>query len=110
MIQVLVTRNSESHIVDFEVSGHAESGPYGHDLVCAAVSAVTFGTVNALMELCTFEPSIEQGGEGGYLHVQIPNSLPEGTFHKASVLLEGMMVSLKTIEYDYGEYITITEP
>ncbi|KGX89008.1 ribosomal-processing cysteine protease Prp [Pontibacillus litoralis] len=109
MIQVLVTRNPQSDIIDFEVSGHAESGPYGHDLVCAAVSAVTFGAVNAVMELCSCEPIIEQGGEGGYLRVELPDSLSNTSFQKASVLLEGMIIALKTIERDYGEYITISE-
>lgn len=33
-----------------EIKGHAGSGPYGHDLVCAGVSAVTFGGLNALEE------------------------------------------------------------
>ncbi|KGP90939.1 hypothetical protein N780_02920 [Pontibacillus chungwhensis BH030062] len=110
MIQVLVTRNEQSHIIDFELSGHAESGPYGHDLVCAAVSAVSFGAVNAVIELCEFEPVIEQEGEGGYLRVELPDSLSPAVFEKAQVLLEGMMISLKTIERDYGQYITIVEP
>ncbi|MYL33322.1 ribosomal-processing cysteine protease Prp [Pontibacillus yanchengensis] len=109
MIQVLVTRNPQSQIVDFEISGHAESGPYGYDLVCAAVSAVSFGAVNSVMELCAFEPIIEQGGEGGYLRVELPENLSPATFDKANVLLEGMMVSLKTIEHDYSEYIKISE-
>ncbi len=50
MIQILVTRNEHGHVSAFEISGHAESGPYGHDLVCAAVSAVSFGSVNAVMQ------------------------------------------------------------
>jgi len=107
MIQVLVTRNEHGQVSEFEISGHAESGPYGHDLVCAAVSAVSFGAVNAVMELCEFEPHIEQGGEGGYLRVELPEQLSADTYDKAAMLLEGMIVSLKTIELDHGEYMTI---
>ncbi|KGX83242.1 ribosomal-processing cysteine protease Prp [Pontibacillus marinus] len=107
MIQVLVTRNEHGQISAFEISGHAESGPYGHDIVCAAVSAVSFGAVNAVMKLCEFEPHIEQGGEGGYLRVELPEQLSSDTYEKATLLLEGMMVSLETIERDYGEYMTI---
>lgn len=38
MIQIC--RLGRTHIT---VQGHAESGPYGHDLICAAVSALTIG-------------------------------------------------------------------
>ena len=37
----------------FTLSGHAESGPYGHDLVCAAVSALTIGTANNLSRIAS---------------------------------------------------------
>ncbi|MCP3025545.1 ribosomal-processing cysteine protease Prp [Halobacillus sp. A5] len=107
MINVSVYR-SQDLINGFEITGHAESGPYGHDLVCAAVSAVSFGAVNSLISLCDIEPDITQGGEGGYLQVKLPRHLNEEVFNKAQLLLEGMLVSLQTIENDYHEYIKIT--
>ncbi|MBM7554626.1 ribosomal-processing cysteine protease Prp [Thalassobacillus pellis] len=108
MINVTIHRNSTG-MIGFEISGHAESGPYGQDLVCAAVSAVSFGAVNAVMHICGFEPAIEQGGDGGYLHVTLPDDLEENIEEKARLLLEGMLVSLQTIEKDYNQYINITE-
>lgn len=42
MIKITVYRDN-NQIKTFELSGHAESGPYGYDLVCAGVSAVSFG-------------------------------------------------------------------
>ncbi len=33
----------------FQVKGHSESAPKGKDLVCAAVSAITIGGLNALV-------------------------------------------------------------
>lgn len=33
------------------VNGHASEGLYGHDIVCAAISALTFALVAALHEL-----------------------------------------------------------
>ncbi|WP_101844444.1 ribosomal-processing cysteine protease Prp [Halobacillus sp. Marseille-P3879] len=106
MINVSVYR-SQGGLSGFEISGHAESGPYGHDLVCAAVSAVSFGTVNAIISLCDIELDIAQGGEGGFLHVKLPPHLEQETLSKARLLLEGMLVSLQTIENDYHEYIRI---
>ncbi|WP_082233708.1 ribosomal-processing cysteine protease Prp [Halobacillus massiliensis] len=106
MIKVSLFR-SKGELTGFEISGHAESGPYGHDLVCAAVSAVSFGTVNAIISLCDIEPEITQGGEGGYLKVILPGKLSKDIQSKAQLLLEGMEVSLQTIENDYEDYIRI---
>ncbi|MCP3030447.1 ribosomal-processing cysteine protease Prp [Halobacillus sp. A1] len=108
MIKVTIFRSQED-ITGFEIAGHAESGPYGHDLVCAAVSAVSFGAVNSIISLCEFEPEITQGGEGGYLKIKLPENLDETSHSKSQLLLAGMMVSLQTIENDYHEYIKITE-
>lgn len=109
MIKVKINRNDSGNMIAFELSGHANSGPYGYDLVCAAVSAVAFGMTNAVIELTEIEPIIDQGGQGGYLKVVLPDKLTDETLVKAGLLLEGMLVSLKTIERDYGQYISISE-
>ncbi len=44
----IVFAYKNSHLVSLEVRGHAGSGPYGHDLVCAGISAITLGGLNAL--------------------------------------------------------------
>lgn len=98
----------DSRVIAFEVAGHANSGPYGYDLVCAAVSAITFGTVNAVNALCDINPDIKQG-DGGYLYVEIPHDVTDSQKDKASFLLEGMLISLQTIEQEYSEFITIAK-
>ncbi|GGJ84073.1 hypothetical protein GCM10007063_03210 [Lentibacillus kapialis] len=108
MIHVIIKRRN-SQIEQFELSGHAASGPYGYDLVCAGVSAVSFGSVNAVMTLSGADLEIEQGEEGGYLRVIVPPGISGGTMEKIQLLFEGMLVSLKTIEQEYSEFITIQE-
>jgi uncharacterized protein YsxB (DUF464 family) len=41
------------------VKGHANSGAYGHDLVCAAVSAVVTGACNAIETSEDFQIKID---------------------------------------------------
>ncbi|MBU5466519.1 ribosomal-processing cysteine protease Prp [Virgibacillus sp. MSJ-26] len=108
MIEVTIYKQ-KSKISSFEISGHAESGPYGYDLVCAAVSAVSFGSVNAVMELCEVSLDIDQGREGGYLFVEIPQPINVQLWNKVSLLFEAMVVSLQTIEEEYGQFIKIKE-
>lgn len=101
------TFRKEGKITAFEISGHAESGPYGYDLVCAGVSAVSFGTINAVSTLCDVQLHIDQAGDGGYLHVTIPDRNGIKQKDNIQLLLEGMLVSLRTIERDYGEFIKL---
>ena len=49
MITILL-KEKDGHFVSLEAKGHANSAPYGADLVCAAVSAVILGGFNALEE------------------------------------------------------------
>ncbi|SEP93434.1 ribosomal-processing cysteine protease Prp [Piscibacillus halophilus] len=109
MVEFKLFKDTHGAIQGFELSGHANSGPYGHDLVCAAVSAVSFGTANSIMELCQIEPEIEQGAEGGYLKLLLPNRMSDEQRDKAQTLLQGMLVTFQTIEKDYHQYITIIE-
>src|SRR5699024_9280776 len=104
MISVVLFQK-ENKIHAFELSGHANSGPHGYDLVCAGVSAVTFGAVNALIELCDVDPEIHQEDEGGYLYIEISKSYKNEVY--VLTILQTMVVSLETIESDYQSFIKI---
>ncbi|MCT1903364.1 ribosomal-processing cysteine protease Prp [Oceanobacillus sojae] len=106
MIQITVFQ-SDNQVTAFELTGHAESGPYGYDLVCAGVSAVTFGAVNAIMKLCETDLNIDQGADGGYLSVRLPKNISSEKLEKIQWLVQGMIVSLETIEESYGEHVRL---
>jgi len=108
MIKISINRQ-DGHISSFEISGHANSGPYGYDLVCAAVSAISFGSVNAVLKLSKLELQIEQA-ENGYLHVDIPHEqINIENFSKAQLIFEAMIISLQTIEREYEQFIRISD-
>ncbi|WLR53279.1 ribosomal-processing cysteine protease Prp [Bacillus tianshenii] len=109
MVKVEIKRDVHDKIQSFTLSGHADSGPYGYDLVCAGVSSVSFGAVNAVYELCEVPLEVEQAEDGGYLACTVPAHLDGETSHNVQVLLEGMLVSLRTIERDYGKHIQVIE-
>ena len=106
MIRVNVKETSD-RILSFEMSGLADFAEHGQDLVCAGASAVSFGAVNAILELTKIEPQIQQESSG-YLKVVFPDRLDEKTEEQVQLLVRAMIVSLKTIEQDYGQYIKIT--
>lgn len=109
MIHAFFKRNKEDSIVSFEVTGHAESGAYGTDIVCAGVSALTIGTTNSLSVLGDFIPLVETNDEveGGYLYVELPLEINEKQLITAQILLESLLLSLKSIVEEYPEYVKL---
>lgn len=107
MIDITINRNHKGFIESFTMSGHALFDDHGKDIVCAGASAVSFGTINAVHALTGIVPHIQQG-EDGFLSCHIPENLPIDIEDKIQLLLQGMVVSLQTIEEQYGEHIKIT--
>ncbi|KMY54894.1 hypothetical protein AC623_13910 [Bacillus sp. FJAT-27231] len=108
MIQVDIARQPSGRISSFTMEGHAEFAEHGKDLVCAGATAVSFGALNAIISLTDAKLGIEQGEEGGLLRCLVPEDLPVDIDEKVQLLLEGMVVSLQTIEREYSKYINIT--
>ncbi|MGN7408511.1 ribosomal-processing cysteine protease Prp [Sporosarcina sp. SAFN-010] len=105
MIQITVQEQASGRINSFEMSGHADYAEHGKDLVCAAASAVSFGAVNAIITLTGITPAIQQGEDGGYLKVILPETEDD---HDQQVIMRAMIVSMQTIEQDYAQFIKIT--
>ena len=98
---------TQGKISSFTMSGHANFAKHGSDIVCAGASAVSFGIVNSIMSLTDVQPIIDTDDNGGYLRCQIPSDLSVESEEKVQLLLEAMLISLQTIERDYGKYIKI---
>lgn len=88
------------------MTGHAGYAEHGKDLVCAGASAVAVGTVNALEAVCGISAEEHTEMESGFLRYSLPTLSGEAAV-KAQALLEGMLVSLQTIETVYGDFIQI---
>lgn len=100
MIKVNVTiQNDKIHAL--LVSGHANSGEYGKDLVCAAVSAVVIGGLNAIQCHADYAIKIDDG----YVSLEA-KSLPNG---HDQIVLETIVTGLLTIEQNYRKYIKIKQ-
>ena len=108
MIHVAIEKEQSGNIRSFEMKGHAEFAEHGKDLVCAAATAVSFGSVNAIVSLTKITPDVKQGQNGGYLKVSFPQNLDSKTSEQVQLIVQAMVVSLQTIEHDYGQHIKIT--
>jgi uncharacterized protein len=84
------------------IKGHALSGEYGHDVVCAGISTVVTGICNALEELSDYAEKMITYKEG---YVEIPNLIDDA---KVQLIIDVLIVQLKTIENVYSDYIEIS--
>jgi uncharacterized protein YsxB (DUF464 family) len=108
MIRVKIERQlSNGFIRSFAIKGHADFAKHGQDIVCAGVSAVSVGTVNAAETLLDIVMPSEM--KNGFLQAAAPETLDELKQEKLQLLLESMVVMLKNIEDMYGSYIKIEE-
>ena len=108
MIEGSFNRNDSGQLISFEITGHAEAGPYGSDIVCAAVSALSISTVNGIDALAGFEPIVEMNEtEGGYLYVEILSLLNQEQTNIAQILLENLLLGLQSIGQEHSEFIRI---
>jgi uncharacterized protein YsxB (DUF464 family) len=107
MITITIVRNVEKAIIRFTVSGHAFYNDPGKDIVCAGVSAVTIGAVNAIEKLTGLEPRAIS--ESGLLKAETPHSTDPQRNDQVQLLLEGMVAALESIVESYGKYVKIKE-
>ena len=98
MIKVLI-RFEEKNFKSLEVKGHANSAPYGQDLVCAAVSAILTGCTNAIQDEKAFHLDVS---EGHYKLEAIDSLSP----HDEAVV-ETIITGLKTIADEYDKFVSI---
>ncbi|MDR2464773.1 MAG: ribosomal-processing cysteine protease Prp [Streptococcaceae bacterium] len=104
MIKAKIHRKS-NEIVSYELSGHAMSGEYGHDIVCSAVSVLSITTANGLERLTGVEPITEMSS--GYLYVELQENLSSEQREIARILLENFQDAMLDVENEYGQYVKV---
>lgn len=91
-------------IVSFDVKGHANSVDEGYDMICSAVSAISLAIANGITEVVKVNADITM--KDGFLSLDLSNQSDEH-IHNCQVLMETMMLGLKSVEKSYGEYIKV---
>ena len=82
-----------------ESKGHANSDEYGKDLICASVSSIMFGFMNAL-DVLDEDVEIKQ----------LTNKIVIKNHSKSEMIqdyFELIMMQLKTLEETYGDFIKV---
>ncbi len=84
-----------------EVSGHANYAELGKDIICAAVSALTFTLLYSLESLS--EDLVSATMNEGHMKIEIKNVSEQG-----KLLIDSFFIGITAIAKEYGEkYIQI---
>lgn len=102
MIQITLD-TQEDRVIALTITGHALSDDLGRDLVCAGVSAIGTGLLNALDRLCPNDYELVlRDGENPLISVLEKNMNDVG-----KTVLQTSLIQLETIQESFPEYIQI---
>ena len=108
MIRVTVDRAADRRIRRVVVEGHAGFADPGQDIVCAAVSGITLGLVNATERLLGVRVHQDSDREGK-VDCRIPETLGPEIAERVQLLMEAMVTSLSMVADEYPDFVRVTE-
>lgn len=98
-VQTKIIANTYSSI---EIKGHANSAEKGKDLVCAAISAIATGALNAIDELLPNDCDLKM--ETGYVFIAVKQNSEQ-----LQIMLQMLMKQLETVAFVNKKYIKMKQ-
>ncbi|MBQ8539163.1 MAG: ribosomal-processing cysteine protease Prp [Ruminococcus sp.] len=92
-----------SPVLGFSIKGHSGYGEQGSDIVCAAVSSVAYMAVNTITDILNVKPLKLYENDG-----EMRLELDESSAQKCSVVLDGLVLHLRSLSEEYKKYIKVT--
>ena len=98
MIKINVKKDKGRYF-GFTCKGHAEYAEYGSDIVCSAISILVINTINSIESFTDCSLSVSDEEKTGEIRVEFP----DGSDEKASLLMDAMLICIRSVEEQYGE-------
>lgn len=102
MIEI-VFKTEKNRVKGFSVTGHANTAPHGHDIICAGVSALTQTALLGLGE--HLKKNIDYKADSGDLFLNLKDEPDELT----DAILKTMKLGLNEIAKLYPKIVKIKE-
>ncbi|WP_270596558.1 ribosomal-processing cysteine protease Prp [Anaerococcus vaginalis] len=98
MIDVTLLIKNEKRL-GFAIKGHANFDQHGYDIVCAAVSILSYTAVNTLDY---YEIDFDFFDDENEMKVSLKNSN-----EKSEIILNNFEIGIKTLLTNYNEYVNL---
>ena len=106
MIQAVFEKDEDRELRSAEITGHAGSGEYGFDVVCASVSTLAINFINSIEKFAGYEPILELNEEeGGYLRVEIPMDIPPHQREMTQLFFESFFLGMANLSENSSEFV-----
>ncbi len=98
---------AQKKLIGFEISGHAGYADKGEDIVCAAVTSAVQFSANAITEIAAIDADVRAGDNR--ISLTLPDKTSgDGADYAAQVILEALLLHLRTLSEQYRGTIRIT--
>ena len=98
----IVFFKKNNQFVGYEVSGHAHFAEYGEDIVCAAISILTWQVYNSMKELSTDDIILMEDEKEALVQCQL-NTIS----YETTILMKSYYLSLRHLAQVYPNYISL---
>ena len=98
MVRVTVIREQGTP-VGFELTGHAEQGAYGEDIVCAGISAITETALLGITDVLKLDAATAR--EDGHVRCELSRDTAGEDIEKAAVVFNTMIAGLTSLQKAY---------
>lgn len=101
MIDVKVFKKKDS--VGFNINGHADYAEHGEDIVCAAVSVLSYTIYRSLIVNLSLEKKMNAKQNDGFMSVVV--SIRN---EQIDLLFDTFIEGMRSLEEGYGDFIRLT--
>ena len=113
MIRICLHNAFPKDVLSFDaltIQGHANSGEYGRDLVCCAISTLGIATLNTLTDGIGLRKWIRFEVREGYLDIRLDTKhLSRQQMHDAQVVINGFVINAEMLAKQHPNYIEIQQ-
>ncbi|MDE6024880.1 MAG: ribosomal-processing cysteine protease Prp [Lachnospiraceae bacterium] len=98
MIKAVFYRNPDKTYMGFSLEGHAGYAAKGRDILCSAVTALSFNTVNSIEALTDNKTKVEAERSGSLkFRFESPSD------DKGQLLIQSLVLGLTDLYKEYGD-------
>ena len=98
MVRVTVLRERGTP-VGFELTGHANQGAYGEDVVCAGISAITQTALLGITDVLKLDAAWSR--EEGHMRCELSRETAGEDIEKAAIVFNTMIAGLSSLQQAY---------
>ena len=85
--------------VGFELTGHADQGAYGEDIVCAGISAITQTALLGITDVLKLDAAWSR--EEGHMRCELSRETAGEDLMKAAIVFNTMIAGLSSLQQAY---------